>query len=161
MSVWIDPVFDRTQADVEFAIQKISEWVLADITGVPRVVYDFKGCLNVSDINRIEGNIAYLAKQLDSCYYTPDTNTQSWTRTGMPNQKDVSRILYNVRALITAFHQQKRAPSVPTNLIDYKDVNAIEENLFLIKELLDAMVASFKPSGTFHSGSTTYLPIRR
>ena len=43
MAVWIDPVFDRTQEDVEFAIEKIAEWVAANITGNPLVVHDLKG----------------------------------------------------------------------------------------------------------------------
>ena len=161
MMTWITPVFDRTQDDVEFAIQTISKWIAADITGTPRVVYDLKGCLNVSDINRIEGNIEYLSERLMDCYYTPDTTTKSWTSAGMPNERDMNRILYNVRALITAYYQQENAPEVPTSLMGYEDINAVEKNLSLIKELLDAMVASFKSSGTFYSGSTTFLPTRR
>ena len=161
MAVWIDPVFDRTQEDVEFAIEKIAEWVAANITGNPLVVHDLKGCLNVSDINRIEGNISYLAGELTRLYYPPDTSTKSWSVSDMPNEQDVSRILYNVRALITAFYKHNDAPEVPNRMLDYNDVNAIELNLSLIKELLDCMTASFQKSGTIKSGGTMFLPIRR
>lgn len=161
MAVWTDPVFDRTQEDVDFATQKIAEWIAADITGNPLVVYDLKGCLNVSDINRIENNIAYLAEQMTRYYYPPGTSTKSWTSTGMPNEKDISRILYNIRALIDAFYQQSNAPDIPESMLGYNEVNAVEKNLSLIKELLDSMVNSFRKSGTFYSGSTIFLPIRR
>lgn len=161
MAVWIDPIFDRTQADVDFATQKIAEWIAANITGNPLVVYDLKGCLNVSDINRIEGNIAYLSEQLTRYYYPPDTSTKTWANSGMPNENDITRILYNVQALINAFYQQRGAPTIPDNLLSYNDVNAVEKNLSLIKELLDCMVNSFRKSGTLYSGSTTFLPIRR
>lgn len=161
MAVWIDPVFDRTQADVDFATQKIAEWIAGSITGNPLVVYDLKGCLNVSDINRIEGNIAYLADEFSRLYYPPDTSVKSWTAAGIPNEQDISRILYNVRALITAYYQQDKAPNVPENLLGYNEVNAVEENLSLIKQLLDCMVGSFRKSGTFKSGQSMFLPIRR
>ena len=161
MANWIDPVYDRTEEDVEFASKKIAEWIAADITGNPLVVYDLKGCLNVSDINRIEGNISYLSRQLSDSYYSPDTSSKSWTESGMPNEQDIKRILYNVSALITAFYQPKGAPTIPTNMLGYYEVNAVEENLYLIKQLLDNMVNSFRKSSTFQSGSTFRLPIRR
>lgn len=161
MAMWIEPVFDRTQEDVDYAIQKIAEWITADITGNPLMVHDLKGCLNVSDINRIESNVEYLSQQLASYYYTPDTNIKSWTKVGTPNENDIKRILYNVRALIEGFYQQSNAPDVPVSLVGYEDVNAVEKNLSLIKELLDYMVKSFKSTGTFYSGSILFLPIRR
>ena len=161
MAIWADPVFDRTQEDVDFDVQKIAEWVAADITGNPLVVYDLKGCLNVYDLNRIENNVAFLAEQLTRYHYPPDTSTKSWTRVDIPNEKDISRILYNVRALINAFYQPSNAPDIPKNLVGYKEVNAVEKNLYLIRELLDSMVNSFRKSGTFNSGSTMFLPIRR
>ena len=64
MAVWINPVYDRTQEDVEYAKQKIAEWIAADTMENSLVVHDLKGCLNVSDLNRIEGNIKYLAEQI-------------------------------------------------------------------------------------------------
>ena len=161
MAVWLDPVFDRTQEDVDFATKKIAEWIAADITGNPLVVYDLKGCLNVYDINRIEGNVAYLAERLARYGYPPDVATKSWTSAGMPNEGDIGRILYNVRALIDGFYEPSASPAIPEALLGYDEVNAVEKNLFLIKELLDCMVNSFRKSGTFYSGSTTVLPIRR
>lgn len=161
MSDWRTPVFDRTREDVEYAIKTIAEWVNADVSGNPLAIHDLKGCLNVSDINRIEGNIAYLTEELNACGYYPDVATKEWTNSNLPNEADISRILYNIRAIIESFYQQSKAPSVPASLHGYEEVNSVEENLFLIKELLDCMMNSFKKSGTHQSGKSFSLPIRR
>lgn len=161
MSEWRIPVFDRTREDVEYAIKTIAEWVSADMSGNPLAVHDLKGCLNVSDINRIEGNIAYLATELTRLQYPPSTSTREWTNGGLPNEQDIQRILANISGLTVAFYAPKDAPPVPDNLLGYEEVNAVEKNISLIKELLDCMVGSFKKSGTHQSGKSFSLPIRR
>lgn len=203
-NVWIEPIFDRTLEDVEFAIQKLSEWkkshthftdvrieddtlvvrndgtayvendelvtqhegtvrVTADNVLVIRTedIYDLKGCLNLLDLNRIEGNIAFLAENMASFSYIPNIHSKQWTTVDMPNQNDMSRIIDNIRSLISAFYSPSNPPSLPTTMLSYSDINAIEENLYLIKQLLDNMQSSFKKSGTIRCGSTKFLPIRR
>ena len=151
-NVWQEPIFDRTQEDVDFAIRKIAEWIAKGEVEV----YDLKGCLNVSDINRIESNIAYLAKQLSG--YSIDVTTKQWTKNDIPMENDIQRIISNVRALVTGFYQVNYAPSIPQSMLSYEDINAIERNLDLIKFLIECMVNSFRRSGTFQSGSTMFLP---
>lgn len=158
---WKTPVFDRTQADVDFAIKQIAEWVALDISGAPYAAYDLKGCLNASDINRIEGNIRYLSEHLTQYGYTVNAFTKSWTNDGMPNVEDISRILGNVRELISSFYTLPSAPDVPSGMNNYNNVNAVEQNLHLIKGLLELMVESFRKAGAFQSGSTSFLPLRR
>lgn len=202
-NVWRDPVFDRTLADVEFAIQKIAEWkkshthttdirvengalVVRDDGNayvednkfvlqedgstyiengvlVIRVgdVYELKGCLNLLDLNRIEGNIAYLAEKMESYSYAPNIHDRRWEKSDLPNQDDMSRIVDNIRSLTSAFYSPDNPPSLPDTMLSYSDINAIEENLYLIKQLLDCMQSSFKQAGTIKSGSTMFLPIRR
>lgn len=200
---WIEPIFDRTLEDVQFAIQKIAEWkeshthstdirvenkalvvrtgattYITDDTLVMQddgvayvedgalvarmgVVYDLKGCLNLLDLNRIEGNIAYLAERMESYSYAPNIHGKQWSRVDMPNQNDMSRIIENIRALIGAFYPPHNPPELPTTMLSYTDINAIEENLFLLKQMLDCMESSFRKVGTIKSGSTTFLPMRR
>ena len=202
-NVWRNPVFDRTLNDVEFAIQKLSDWKkshthIADVRvennalvvrdvgsayvdedkfvvendGAVHVennvltlnlddVVDLKGCLNLGDLNRIENNIAYLADMMESYSYAPNVHGKQWTNVDLPNQNDMSRIITNIRALIEAFYSPANPPSLPTTMLTYNDINAIEENLYLIKQLLDCMRSSFKAVGTIKSGSTMFLPIRR
>lgn len=125
------------------------------------VVYDLKGCLNLIDINRIEGNIEYLAEKFLKFGYPSDVVIKKWDRDALPNEYDIQRIIDNVRALITAFYQPDNAPILPVTMSSYNDINAIERNIDLIKYLLDCMVSSFKQVGAFKSGSTMILPTRR
>lgn len=124
-------------------------------------VYELKGCFNLLDLNRIEGNIAYLAEKLENLSYSTNIHCKQWDRVDMPNQNDMSRIIENIRSLISAFYSLDNSPSLPTTMMSYKDINAIEENLYLLKQLLDNMQGSFKKLGTIRSGSKTFLPIRR
>ena len=200
---WIEPIFDRTLEDVQFAIQKIAEWkkshthstdirvenkalvvrteataYITDDTLVLRddgvayvedgalvarmgVVYDLKGCLNLLDLNRIESNIAYLSERMESYSYAPNIHGKQWSRVDMPNQNDMSRIIENIRSLIGAFYPPHDPPELPTTMLSYTDINAIEENLYLLKQMLDCMEASFRKVGTIKCGATTFLPIRR
>ena len=202
-TVWKEPIVDRTLADVELAISKLTDWKkkhthVADVRvendalivrdegtayvdddkfvvendGVTYVendvltlhlddVVDLKGCLNLVDLNRIEGDIAFLAEQMESFYYSPSVRCKQWTNLDIPNQNDMSRIIENIRSLIRAFYSPHNPPALPTTMLTYNDINAIEENLFLIKQILDSMQSSFKKVGTIKSGSTMFLPIRR
>ena len=124
-------------------------------------VYELKGCFNLLDLNRIEDNIAFLAENLESFSYTPNIRGKQWNRVDMPNQNDMSRIIENIRSLISAFYSPNNPPSLPTTMLSYEDINAIEETLHLIKQMLDCMQTSFKKVGTIKSGTRSLLPIRR
>lgn len=205
-SVWREPIFDRTQEDVDFAINKIAEWIVYNISSVEYdekvrvendklilqegyvervdnklvlkgdgrayvendvlvvrigVVYDLKGCLNVIDINRIEENIAYISKKLVELAYPSTISAKRWTKDNLPTELDIQRIIQNVRSLITAFYQPSNAPTLPSTMLSYNDINALERNIDLIKYLLDCMVASFRKVGMYKSGATMFLPTRR
>lgn len=161
MSVWLDPVFDRTQEDVSIAKEKIQEWIKANLTGNPIETYGLKGCFNLADINRIEGNIQYLSDRLDKLHYLSGTSCKVWERSGLPTKQDIRRILSNVNLIISAYYQQDDAPAVPDSMGNYTDINDIEENLLKIKELLDCMQSSFQKSAMLKSGGMRMIPIRR
>ena len=158
---WRSPIYDRTQADVDYAITKIAEWTAAQLNGQSVVVTELKGCLNVTDIVRIEDNIKYLTDMLTSLHYPPNTSSKTWSIDGIPTLADVNPILENVRAIIEAFYQQENVPEVPESMLYYTDVNKVELNLLKIKELLDAIIGSFRKSGTFKCGSSRLLPVWR
>lgn len=158
---WVTPVYDRVEADVVFAKEKIAEWIKAIQTGDSVSTYDLKGCLNLSDLNRIEGNIKFLAEKLSALGYPPDVSTKTWKRSDIPNEEDIERIIYNIKSIINAYYQQEGVADLPLGMTGWDEINAIEENLAKIKELYDAMLNSFRLSGTFTSGSSQILPIRR
>ena len=124
-------------------------------------VYELKGCLNLLDLNRIEGNIAYLAEKMEEYSYSPNIHGKQWAIVDLPDENDMSRIIGNIRALISAFYSPSNPPSLPATMLSYNDINAIEKNLYLIKQMLDCMQSSFKQVGMIKSGSRMLLPIRR
>lgn len=148
MATWLEPVFDRTLADVDFAIAKIKEWRDSGATDV----YELKGCFNVSDINRIEGNIQYLTEELRKLYYFSKTYPTTWNVSGLPDEVAIIGIFQDVERLINAYFITTEAPSIPTTLQTYEQVNDLEKILYLIKNEMDNMVASYRECGTFNCG---------
>ena len=124
-------------------------------------VYNLKGCLNLSDITRIEDNINYIATRLTQYLYPIDVNSKDWAKESLPTEQDMKRICANIRSIFSEFATPSESSPIPEVMLSFEDINALERNLYLLKQLLDAMVASFIKSGTFKSGATTRLPIRR
>ena len=160
--VWQDPSVTYISDDVlvrdgEGAVFIEGDLLTLDIDDV----YDLKGCLNLADLNRIEGDIEYLAEKLENYYYTPNIRCKVWTTADMPNQNDTSRIVSNIRSLIDSFYTPTNPPSLPNTMVRYDEINAIEKNLYLLKQMLDCMQTSFKKSATVKCGAKTLLPIRR
>ncbi len=145
---WIRPIYNRTQEDVDEAIKKLNEWITTGETNIT----DLKGCFNVSDLNRIEGNIKYLSDTLNSLYYFSTVTTKTWGKDGLPTVTDINRLIANVRKIITAYHQSSNAPSLPTTLTTFEEVNDLEENLYRLKTLLDNMVQAFPECGAYTCG---------
>ena len=65
------------------------------------VVRDLKGCLNLSDITRIEDDIAYLSYALVKYRYPIDSNSKKWVTDSLPTEQDIKRIFarYSVGSL--------------------------------------------------------------
>jgi hypothetical protein len=143
---WIEPIFDRIQADVDFALQQIQRWRdegSSDIT-------DLKGCFNVSDMNRIENDIQFLSDNLSDLYYFSTVNTKTWDKASLPTVVDINRMIENTRILVLSICED--APELPTTLVTFTDVNCIEGILNKLKMILDDMTASFLECDTFECG---------
>lgn len=200
MANWIEPIFDRTYADVDFAIRQIEAWknththaadivVTTDALVVNEVgvvtnpdsvavnvdharvengvlvvemgnVYDLKGCLNLADIIRIETNLTHISEQLSKYHYPLYIYNKGWAIGDLPTADDMKRIADNIRTIFSEFYAPIGSYEVSEVLLSYEDVNALEHNLFLIKQMLDAMIALFIPSGTSKCGAGR-LPLRR
>ena len=93
--------------------------------------------------------------------YPIDVNSKEWTQEGLPTAQDMSRIGNNIRSIMSGFVTPKGSSVSPDVILSYEDINALERNLYLLKQLLDAMIGSFIKSGTYKSGATNRLPIRR
>ena len=144
MAEWIEPVFDRTLADVEYARQQLAHKVNDT---------EYKGCFNVSDINRIENNAKYLSEKLRELYYFNTVDTVvSWTENDVMSQSHVTRCINNIKAMWNEWGKPRDALDLPDTLITYTHVNNIEENLYVLRKMLDAMVSSFVECGTHECG---------
>ncbi len=158
MAEWIQPIYDRTEEDVAFAQEQIRQWIegkLSDKT------YELKGCLNLTDINRIEGNIQYISDRLSELNYPPGTFSKVWKQSDLPTAQDIERILSNIRLIIANYYQPEDVSEIPESMSTFSDINAIEKDLYAIKQLLDLMIEGFQKSGMFKSGAKRMLPIRR
>lgn len=102
---WIDPVYDRTQTDID------------DQTA--------KGYYNAADLNRIEQNCEYLAGIFDA-----PVQTRAWSRTDFPTPGEFERILANLNALRDAYFVYQTTPTTPQNPVnEYHKANDIERIL--------------------------------
>ena len=124
------------------------------------VVRDLKGCLNLSDIIRIEDNISYIAEYLKKCRYPVVVDCKEWVQSDLPNADDMKRIASNIRAICSGFVTPIGFSTMSDTMLSHEDINALEYNLHLLKELLDVMKGSFIKSGTHKCGAMR-LPIRR
>lgn len=102
---WIEPVYDRTQTDIDNKTPK--------------------GHYNVDDLNRIEENCTYLAE-----FFGITVSTHTWSRTDFPTPGEFERILANLNTLRAAYFVYQTTPSTPQNPVnEYHKANDIEQIL--------------------------------
>lgn len=161
MAEWIAPVYDRTSEDVAQAKTQISAWKATPLSDTPLPTVALNGCMNVADMNRIEGDVQYLYDLLTAMGYTPSVSTKSWAMGSLPTAQDVQRIIANVQSFVDAFAKPAAAPDLPSSMSGYAQVNAIEENLYWINYLLAVVPNSYQKSNMFKAGARRMLPLRR
>lgn len=128
---WVTPVFDRTQDDVDEAIQTLAVWRLLAEPGVFVRTSDLKGCFSYTDLNRIEGNLKYLQEVANRIRPGPPLATPTktdWTQNDIPTTADLRRIIQGIAALEERVHKSG-AVVLPSTILTYQDANAVEEAL--------------------------------
>ena len=112
MAEWIAPVYDRTASDVAAGAEKCY--------------------FSAETLNRIEGNLQYLAELLG----VTEVETHTWVGTDFLRLSDMQRILANLAAVREAYHALPGSPDIPAPPATlWSDVNAIEEITAGIHEL--------------------------
>lgn len=112
MAEWIAPVYDRTAADLASGAEKCY--------------------FSAETLNRIEGNLQYLAELLG----VTEVETRSWAGTDFLRLSDMQRILANLAAVREAYHALPGSPDIPAPPATlWSEVNAIEEITAGIHEL--------------------------
>ena len=159
---WIIPVVDRTLLDVQDALAQIEMWRAQVANGQTPTVTELKGCLNATDLNRIESNTRYILQLLQESGFQPNLTTKvNWTDECLPNVDDVNRIIDNIKEIRDKYYEPPGIPSLPQTMVSFSDINAIERSLMLFREMLFRAMRAFRRSGTFRCGQGIKLPMER
>jgi len=146
---WIAPITDRTVTDI------------ANRTA--------RGFLNVVDINRIEGNVAWLVNELRRFnIFVNATSVTNWNASRLPVITDLQRIRNNIANLGPPAFAVR--PDLRFNLhvindvrfpqLDFTTVNLLEMNLLLLRRMTDRMPIIYRQA-SFQAGQQLFLPQRR
>lgn len=155
---WIEPVWQRTNSDVDYAVQlsdKISNTGWSSLTSKEQADWaaGLIGCLNHWDLNRIEQDTKYLSDLLNGYGYNQNLTCKTdWLMTDFPYAMEMERIRSNIKVLTHSYHAQDAALPVTLERSDFKVINNLENILKLMKEMVHRMELSFRYSGVFHSG---------
>lgn len=171
---WITPITDRTQADVDYVntvqamfecVQVVTGIQVKDLgngyyiqfTGTQDQLNEWnsglKGAYNASDLNRVGGNIYYLATQLNAMGYDISVAPKiNWTYTDAPTQAQVQALLADLRTIKQTL-AVSNAP-VPQNMnnMTVDMANNIEKILQDTYDALDYIAQSFFYSGELYAG---------
>ena len=157
---WIVPVVDRTLRDVQDALAQIEMWRTQVANGQTPTVTELKGCLNATDLNRIESNTRYISEYLRAYGFQINVITKvDWTDESLPNATDVNRIINNIKEIRNKYYEPAGMPSLPQTMVSFSDINAIEQSLLLFREMLLDMAGAFRRSGTFRCGQGMKFPM--
>ena len=125
-------IFDRTQADVD-RVHELQRIGWQNMTEAQRSEWmgGLKGCLNTSDLKRIENDIYVIAQQLNISLQTNRDNLPE-----LPDELYFQTMLTNVAKLRASGYLHRDTPQVPDQPINtYQKVNDIEHILHDIYEI--------------------------
>ncbi len=150
---WITPVTDRTQTDVEYA-QRLLEVGWTNLTSAEQAEYlaGLKGCLNSSDLSRIENNIQILLDvlELDGTSYVD--NVPSPPTAGY--FKNMESNVATIREAYCVHADTPQVPALPYNT--WQAYNAIEQILNDVYEVVSAQF-SYYAGNEIYAGDTIGL----
>ena len=107
---WQVPIYDRTETDVKAKADKCY--------------------FSAAMLNRIEGNLAYLAD-----LFGVTIQTKTWASTDFLTPSQMQRILANLKTVRDAYNTLPGTPEIPAfPATGYADVNAIEQILWSLRE---------------------------
>lgn len=132
---WIPPVTDRTQADVDHA-RKLLTVGWSNLTTEQREEYmaGLKGCINMTDLARIENNIQILIDVLELKNTSHVDNVPE-----LPTGSYFAEMRDNIAAIRTAYFVHKDTPEVPDLPFNtWQDYNAIEQILGDVYEVVNS-----------------------
>ena len=149
-------ITDRTAADVS-RWKELRDKGFDAMTGAERVEWlgDMKGAYSFTDMNRVEGAVAYSAQKLTALGYPFSPTVKiNWSMEDIPTKADMTRYFGNVASLRTqlpVYTGISTAPSADERL-DYSKANELEKVLLEINYRVDMIPESWIYSGEIFSG---------
>ncbi len=131
--MWIDPIFDRTEEDVAYAIANQDQTT------------EMKGALDYRGLNRIEDNIAFLSDLLNDYHYycTTTPKSSSWVYSDYLSLEDFNRIIDNTMNIKQAFFNISYLPTLYNfsvyRGVDFQTINDIE---YVLDEVYNRLITS-------------------
>lgn len=137
---FITPIFDRTEEDI-LKLKYYLNKGFKNLTDEEKQIWlntEFKGALNVSDLNRIENNMSILAKVVEI-----QIETKTWVNTDIPNiNTDFPRLKSNLELLkanVPLYENTPVTPELPWNT--YQKINDVER---IINDMYKVLTSQIK-----------------
>lgn len=155
-------ITDRTEEDVIEA-KRIMEQRSKDMS------YDFgelKGCLNIIDLGRISANTLMIRDDFISYGYSiPDLGEGvSLSYASVLTESDMQTVIDNIKAIANNTYYPVNWETMTTELT-YQNLNAIERNLYRLREAITSLENNSLLAGTFNAytreNEYNILPKRR
>lgn len=143
-------IYDRTQSDVDRVIELNRKYIGRTITNEEKEEWSgsLKGAINVSDLNRIEGNIYAISEFLNA-----SVASKTWTLNEIPRVSDYQRIRGNVESLRNAWFVLPDTPPTPQQPLNtYQKWNDIEHILHDLNYTYQKTVENYNYCGEIYAG---------
>lgn len=123
MATWKTAIFDRTQADVDYARQNRNSTA------------PLKGAMNAEDWNRIGGNIHFLAQTFLGT--TPASKTNWQAPADIPREQDIAQLQTDLETLRRRYTVLV-AETPPLPWTHFETINQVEQSLHQLHQLYHA-----------------------
>lgn len=136
---WIEPIFDRTRADVD-KIKNLYESIRSGLVSPEELAEyqrDLKGAINRSDLQRVVNNLNYLADLLD-------VSITSQTIPEIPRASWYSTLRSNLSTVLNAYAKHADTPNIPSRPFNtYQKWNTIEKIIWDIKDIYESNLNAY------------------
>ena len=139
-------IFDRTELDVAELQAVTAKLVAGTATAAERAAFlaGMKGAYNYTDLNRVGAAVEYLTALLYSLgYNVPTLPVTDWQEGDIPFSAQMEQYLANIAALRNRLPYVAPDDTADKTGLTYQEANDIEEILYALEDVLEAMQAAF------------------